>query len=34
MFTSIEDSIREDVAILEASPLIKKSTQIIDWACL
>ncbi|TVY24492.1 Uncharacterized protein LHYA1_G007078 [Lachnellula hyalina] len=29
---SIEDSIREDVAILEASPLIKKSTQIIGLA--
>ena len=26
---SIEDSVREDIAILKASPLIKKSTQII-----
>lgn len=32
MFGSIENSIREDVAILKASPLIKKSTQIIGIA--
>lgn len=26
---SIEDSIREDLALLKASPLIKKDTQIV-----
>jgi carbonic anhydrase len=29
---SIEDSIRDDIAILKASPLIKKSTQIVGLA--
>jgi len=32
LFGSIENSIREDVAILKASPLIKKSTQIVGLA--
>jgi carbonic anhydrase len=29
---SIEDSVREDVALLKASPLISKSTQIVGLA--
>jgi carbonic anhydrase len=30
--SSIEDSIREDIAIIKASPLIKKSTQVVGLA--
>jgi carbonic anhydrase len=29
---SIEDTIREDLAILKSSPLIKKTTQIVGLA--
>ena len=29
---SVEDSIRTDIALLKASPLIKKSTQIVGLA--
>ena len=28
-FRSIEDSIRADLAVLQASPLIKKATQLV-----
>jgi len=29
IYRSVEDSIREDLALLKASPLIKKTTQIV-----